>query len=273
MKKDIQAIVADIDGTLVCKGEEMLPKTKEALERLHEQGVLIGVATGRPLDRRILDKPKEWGLNFDFDVAIGMNGGELWDKDHDYFEKYHLLKKEDLREILEFLKDFDMNALVYDNGYEHISCLRMDEFMQMSIERNKSHVVVSDIDGLCSKDTGKLEVHYNLKDRDKILKKIEEHKNGRWLAVETYRGTVEFQDARVNKGLGLEKYVQRNNLDLDKVIGFGDMDNDIGLLKTAGWGVCLKNGSDETKAVANEITKFPVEEDGVGKYLFENVLD
>ena len=48
---------------------------------------------------------------------------------------------------------------------------------------------------------------------------------------------------------------------------FGDMENDIGLLREAGWGVCLINGSDATKAVAQAITEYSVEEDGVGKYL------
>ena len=50
-------------------------------------------------------------------------------------------------------------------------------------------------------------------------------------------------------------------------MAFGDMDNDIGLLKEAGWGVCLVNGADATKAVAQAITEYPVDQDGVGRYL------
>ena len=69
MEKNIQAFVADIDGTLVAKGEKLLDRTRNALERLHQEGVLVGIATGRPLDQRILDKAKEWNLSFEFDFA------------------------------------------------------------------------------------------------------------------------------------------------------------------------------------------------------------
>jgi hypothetical protein len=37
--------------------------------------------------------------------------------------------------------------------------------------------------------------------------------------------------------------------------------------EAAGWGVCLKNGFDPTKAVAQAVTEYGVEEDGVGRYL------
>ena len=68
-------------------------------------------------------------------------------------------------------------------------------------------------------------------------------------------------------GVALIKYSERYQIPLDEFICFGDMENDIGLLKEAGWGVCLVNGSDATKAVAQAVTEYPVEEDGVGRYL------
>jgi len=45
MEKNIQAFVADIDGTLVAKGEKLLDRTRNALERLHQECVLVGIAT------------------------------------------------------------------------------------------------------------------------------------------------------------------------------------------------------------------------------------
>ena len=51
-----KAFVADIDGTLTEKGENLQPHTREALIRLHDMGLEIGLATGRPLDHRITDR-------------------------------------------------------------------------------------------------------------------------------------------------------------------------------------------------------------------------
>ena len=41
MIQDLRVLLADIDGTLVQKGEAIMPKTRNAIIRLHEQGVLL----------------------------------------------------------------------------------------------------------------------------------------------------------------------------------------------------------------------------------------
>ena len=74
-------------------------------------------------------------------------------------------------------------------------------------------------------------------------------------------------DPRIGKGLALEMYAKRRGIPLNEVMAFGDLENDVSLLKKAGWGVCLKNGSDETKAAANDVTEYDVSMDGVGRYL------
>ena len=62
------------------------------------------------------------------------------------------------------------------------------------------------------------------------------------------------------------------SIGMDEIVAFGDMDNDIELLKEAGWGVCLKNGSEATKAVADEITEYSCTEDGMGRYIYQHIL-
>ena len=78
----VTAIIADIDGTLVNKGESIMPITKAALEVLHQKGILLGLSTGRKINSSMFQRAKNWGLSFDFDIIIGMNGGQLWDSKH-----------------------------------------------------------------------------------------------------------------------------------------------------------------------------------------------
>ena len=42
------------------------------------------------------------------------------------------------------------------------------------------------------------------------------------------------------------------------------------MLKEAGWGVCLSNGSELSKEMADAVTEYPCEEDGVGRYLYDH---
>jgi hydroxymethylpyrimidine pyrophosphatase-like HAD family hydrolase len=52
-----------------------------------------------------------------------------------------------------------------------------------------------------------------------------------------------------------------------EILAFGDTTNDNSMLEEAGWGVCLCNGSDDTKACADDVTRYSCREDGFADYL------
>ena len=67
--KKIKIAFFDIDGTILAFGKpDMSPKTKEALNKLQQNGVKICIATGRPL----VTIPQFEGV--DFDMKIAFNG-------------------------------------------------------------------------------------------------------------------------------------------------------------------------------------------------------
>lgn len=276
---DFKVIAADIDGTLCMKGEDLMPLTRSALQELHQKGMKFGLATGRPVDSRVLSYAKKWNLGYEFDFAIGMNGGELYDASTNTTDKYYLLSKENIRKILSFLPldDEGVNVIVYVDGYEEVRCLRMNDFMIESQKRNNSHVIVGGIDTLAEFDTGKIELQFHGSQRDEMLKIVEENQNPAWTMTQTFWNedhcTFEFQDPRVNKGVGLEKYCERHNIPLEEVLAFGDQENDIGLMKSAGYGVCLSNGADLTKSLAKAITEHDVLDDGVGHWLYDHIIN
>ena len=71
----------------------------------------------------------------------------------------------------------------------------------------------------------------------------------------------------------LDRYCRKHNIDIKDTVGFGDMSNDITLLKSAGTGVCMFNGSDDTKAVADIITDLSIEDDGFADYCEKHILN
>jgi Cof subfamily protein (haloacid dehalogenase superfamily) len=268
----VSVVVADIDGTINIKGSPVMPHTRRAIDALHERGVLFGTASGRPLDHRTLDKAREWGLNFEFDLAIGMNGGDLWDKDHEGVEHMMQLDRNAVRRILEFMWPLDCNCIVYENAYDHVLAKRIDKHLRDSMFRNGSRVEVVSLERMCAHDTGKIECQYDLERDDEIMAVVRAHPSPLWDSVRTFPGNVEFVSPGLDKGVALRRYAARNGVELSEVMAFGDMDNDIALLSAAGWGVCMRNGSDACKAVSDAITEFGVTEDGMGRYLEEHVL-
>ena len=275
MIEKVTAVIADVDGTINVKGSKPMPRTLAALERLHERGILFGTASGRPLDHRSLDKAKEWGLSFEFDLAIGMNGGDVWDKDHDGIEHIMPLSKDYIQEICEFMWPLDCNVIVYENAYDHVLVKRRDARLEQSIYRNGSIVELSTPAIMAEHDTGKIEIQYDPEVpglMEEIEAVVNAHKSPNWADVRTFAGTVEFMTPGLDKGVGLRRYSERNGIPIGEIMAFGDMDNDVAMIAAAGWGVAMANGCDDAKAVAKAVTEYGVLEDGMGRYLEKYVL-
>ena len=83
---------------------------------------------------------------------------------------------------------------------------------------------------------------------------------------------IEFQNKTVSKGSGIIQYCNDHNIPLDEVIGFGDAENDIEMLRAVGWSVALSDGMDDVKSITNDVTKYDSSNDGVGHYLWDNII-
>ena len=83
MIDNVKAIAADIDMTLTAKGGALPQPTVKAFQILHDHGVKLGLATGRVITEREKKFGTAWGLGFDFDFIIGMNGGMIFDMETD----------------------------------------------------------------------------------------------------------------------------------------------------------------------------------------------
>lgn len=272
MIEKLSVILADIDGTIVNKGENIMPVTKRAITRLHQEGVLFGLATGRKINRSMFARKDDWKLDFDFDVLIGMNGGQLWDRFHEEIESYYMLDTDTMHEILVRMAPLHVNGMIYEK--DHMVAMYWDEMIHASSVRNNQEVILSngDIERLC------IAPNYNVIFRFDPARTAEVSQFAEKLSCEKYRATltsegiIEFMDPHVNKGLAVQRFSERNQIPVNQIMAFGDMDNDHDMLKAAGWGVCLLNGSDYSKSAADAVTEYPCSEDGLGRYLEDHWL-
>ena len=270
MKKKIRLLMCDIDGTLVTKGGQPGEKTAEALRRFHEEGVLLGLASGRPVDKRTIGKFREWHFDFDPDIVIGVNGCEVWDRFSNIKHKYDYLPKEETRKILDFMWPLGVNACVFEDGYDHVLARKRDWMVEESMNRNRSNVEFVDKERFCLNDDPKIEFHYEEdKYEEKIQELIKAHPSDKYTCIKSFTGTMEFMKPGVSKGVALQRICKELKIPLEEVVACGDMDNDIAMLEAAGTGICLANGSDETKKAADHVTEKGVTEDGLGEFLLK----
>jgi Cof subfamily protein (haloacid dehalogenase superfamily) len=82
------------------------------------------------------------------------------------------------------------------------------------------------------------------------------------LTYSTNNGLLEIVPRGVSKATGLREVAAPLGISAADVIAFGDMPNDVPMLRWAGLGVAMGNAHPETKAAADEVTA-PNNDDGV----------
>lgn len=269
--KDLRLVICDIDGTLITSRKELTPKTKEVIERLHAHGVLFGIASGRSVHLMLSKNSKKWGFDWDFDVIIGMNGSELQDNVQNKRFDYYALSRQSIQEILEMMAPLNMNPFIYDEiGMLYV---KDDETVIPSgIRNNIPARVASDISELYAAPNAKVMFRMKAERMEEALAYAKAHPSDKYQAFKTQSVMLEFADPRVNKGVALKEFCRMNGISMDQVIAFGDMSNDNEMLKEAGLGVCLLNGSEDAKAHADEITEKSNDEEGFACYVEEKIL-
>lgn len=267
MDKRLRLVICDIDSTLTTSTHQLTPRTKAVIDHLHEQGIYVGIASGRPLDE--LDKKaKLWGFDYPFDILIGMNGSELWDQVQQKEYAYFKMKREWLKEALDLMEPFDSNCFIYQNGA--LLCERDDATMRKSAaSSNKPLYVAKQRKELYAQENAKIMFRVKESDVDTIEQYLRQHTSTHYKGFKTQATLIEFADVRVSKAYALQQFCKMHAIAMSDVVAFGDTTNDNEMLQCSGLGVCMINGSDDTKAVADDITQYSNDEDGFARYMEE----
>ena len=212
--KKIKIAFFDIDGTILRFGKpDITEKVKEALNKLQENGVLICLATGRPL----VAIPKFEGVNFDLTIAF--NGSVCMGRAVAVATKTKIVANgadEALREYFELASLKATPSPEFDDAVK-------EEVYQMMMGCKRS-------------------------EWDEVLEGTNNAKIAAW-----WDSAVDIIPDGSGKGNAIKKVVEYFGFSLDETIAFGDGGNDADMLFTAGVGVAMGNASDSVKAVADEV--------------------
>ena len=102
-----------------------------------------------------------------------------------------------------------------------------------------------------------------------VQKKIAEHLPQSLIVVRTAPFYLEIIPAQINKGKGLLDICSVLGIDRSDTAAFGDAENDIPMIRTAGFGVAMANAEEVVKAAADYVTASN-NEDGIALAL-ENI--
>ncbi len=272
----IDALAADIDMTLTDKGGKLPELLKKVFMIMHENGILLGLATGREINDKILNQGRKWGLPFEFDFIIGMNGGMIYDSASDQMWTTEFLSRGEMKDILTYMKPLidKYSISVNAEGGGNRNAMNIGKTLMEAAARRgyMFEDKTGDIDAFCEKPTFKLlfrtDAAYDREIRETFLRRFSDQ----YQIFATFPGSLEVMHKGICKGDGMKKYADQHGISLENVIAFGDNENDNSLLEVCGWGVCMINGAESTKKCADDITEYDCMNAGVGQYLIKNYL-
>ena len=261
----IRLVLCDIDGTLYDWDRILSPRTIADINRLHEDGYGFGIASGRPYEE-LIHYAEDWGFSFPFDIIIGLNGAELYIERTKKLYSYYKLSRETLKKTMDVMSRFEANPFMYWHG--KLLAVKMDAMIIKSSKTSQREIVIAkDHSELYAEENVKIMFRMSEEETARAEAWLAEHPDPDYAAFKTQSTLIEFMDPRLSKGFAIREMQKLGEYEPHEILAFGDTTNDNSMLEEAGWGVCLANGSDDTKACADDVTRYSCRDDGFADYL------
>ena len=260
-------VASDVDGTLLDPMARVTPRTARAVRRVVASGTPFVLVTGRP-PRWIPPVAEEVGLT---GYAVCGNGAVLYDIGADRVLVAHGLDPVLLHDVAHALG-------------------RALPGMRVAVERSGTELAGGPayvVEHGYANPWGDLDNHGQVAPRAEVLghpaiKLLVRHAEmssaemARAAAdvldhqvdvtFSTNQGLLELSAPGITKATGLAEVCARLNVAPRAVVAFGDMPNDVAMLRWAGHGVAMANAHPDARTAADEITA-PNSEDGVAHIL------
>ncbi|SHK25981.1 hypothetical protein SAMN02745163_03511 [Clostridium cavendishii DSM 21758] len=283
---NIKVIILDVDRTLTTSKNIVSEKTKDALIKAQELGIILVLASGRPISG-LMDLSRELKMDKNHGLLVSFNGSKVFDCETNEVLFNETMSVEDGRAILEHMKKFDVIPMIDKDDYMYVTDVFNNE---IHFNGQTWNIVQYESRGgkfkLCEKDDLAAFLDYPL---NKILTAGEpEYLQENYKEMMApFKDTLscmftapfyfEFTANGIDKAKALDSVLIPMGYKREEMIAFGDGHNDASMLKYAGIGVAMGNAVDDLKAIADEVT-LSNEEDGIAytlsKYIKDiNVLD
>lgn len=268
-----QLLASDFDNTLVPFGESKpRPAVVKAVKKLQAAGGRFVLSTGRGYC--VVHKEQLGGIRFDY--AITCNGACVVDKNGTIVAE-HPLTNEEMYALVDFCEDYNYPLQFnYRDAYyayceydalkgfydampkSGLTCLDGEDQDRHLIDMPHAAFVVMPPQELAhfNEKFGHLNLHF--------MQVGGVGKDG-WCCYDVVRGGMD-------KGVGLADLCEKIGLTLADAVAAGDSANDVGMLKAAGLGCCMSNGTPDAKAAADRVIG-DVREDGLAALIEELWFD
>ena len=266
-------LVSDFDNTLVPFGEpKPRPAVVKAVKKLQAAGVKFALSTGRAYP--CVHREQLGGIRPDYIVTC--NGACVTDAKGTVVAE-HPLTNEEMYALVDFCEDYNYPLQFNFRDACYVYC---------EYEALRNNYAKMGSSGLTCVDGEDQDRHLIDMPHSAFAAVPPEHVadfmakyghlNLNWMQVgaKNADGYCFYDIVRggMDKGVGLTDLCARLDLPLEETVAAGDSANDLSMLRTAGLGVCMANGTEDAKAAADRVIG-DVREDGLAALIEELWFD
>lgn len=260
----------DLDGTLLTTDKQISPGNRAALKRMLAQGHRAVITTGRYLPSA-LEQARRLELHGPGCYLIAYNGGLVYDLAAEKTLFRQTLPMDAALAAMAICRELGIHVQAYDQ--RHV--LVIPPYDKDTLHRycrimRADYRVVS---ALTEEPCKLLAASYHRPDE---LKKLEQALKSRLDSAAdcffTCPNYLEVVPKGISKGSAATRLCKMLGIPLADSVAVGDAENDISMIRSAGVGVAMANGSDEAKAAADDVTTRDNDHDGVAEVIEKWIL-
>lgn len=257
-------IAIDLDGTTLNNQSQLSPATIMTLRQLAANGHIISIVTGRPyrISGQFYDQIGLKTPMVNFNGALTHIPHAEWQ-----FEYQRSVDRDIALDLLDNRQKLGIHTMTAENKlhlWANQASHVMKDFFPTSLTENE----VLNHHNLTSDPTA-LTLQYQPDQKQTLIDRIEAN-YGNDVDIRVWGGPhsiLEVVSKGVHKDQGIEYIAKEYHIDRSNIIAFGDEDNDTEMIKYAGRGVAMNNAIDSIKSVADDVTEFDNDSDGLARYL------
>jgi Cof subfamily protein (haloacid dehalogenase superfamily) len=257
----IRLVATDLDGTLLHTDGTVTDRTREVIDELDRRGVLVVFVTGRPV--RWMDAL--WHHVGDHGLAICSNGAIVYD-----------VARHDIARVRPIPREVGLSAAELIRRAvpgTAFAVERTDGFGKEPVFRPRpddariAELRIAELEEIFDDGVVKLlALHEELTPSD-YWREVERVVGGRLVTTWSSLGAlVEMSAQGVTKATTLELVCQERGIAPQEVLAFGDMPNDVALLRWAGTSYAMGNAHASVRECAQHVAPRN-DEDGVAQVL------
>lgn len=270
MTMNHKLIFIDIDGTLFDHKKDDIPESaKEAILNAKSKGHKIFLSTGRPyadIDKEILDLPLD-GMIVSCGAVVYVENKPIYCKTYPQKELINLIQLMLVNNIGFSLDGIHKNYL----SEEAFICLsglmfknNEDSELSRAMMAKNNCFPFEEMKEEDLKEVVKISIFTKNKEScEKLFQKIPDSLTGfmyKNYHLDLYNGEISIKG--ITKATGLKQITSYLNKAIEDTVVIGDSLNDLDILQAAGLSICMGNGADECKKVADFTTK-DISDDGL----------